>query len=309
MENTANEFIKLVRERLKYPIATLYGIILIIYNWDVLSVFFLSKKNIEERVVYINENFADPDYKRLWAPLLKSIFYFLLAPLIMLILEFSIKTINKLRRRFKRDRELEELDHDIEKAKKEFDIAQEKNGTKTQQQITERIDEMQKLIDDSTDSHEKIVANYDNAILQREEQIKVLNEQMDNLQVDYGELKEKSTNYLGQISRYRQTVENNTQSYNESKFVVGQLIRNATNLQIKDVIKILSSLRDNGPTDLQMLYKVLNFKVSVSQFNIEIINKLIDLTILKNDQGVISLTTFGILMLNSLLIFSSDDDT
>ncbi|MFP9114127.1 hypothetical protein ACLI1A_09285 [Flavobacterium sp. RHBU_3] len=139
METTTNELVKLFRERLKYPIITVYSILLIIYNWDVLAVFCFSDKAIEERIKYINDSFADPYYSRLWCPLIKAIAVSLLAPTIMWGLEFVLKLINSKRQKIKDARNTEILLGKLQNAKLEFQIEEEKSGKRSLEELNKII--------------------------------------------------------------------------------------------------------------------------------------------------------------------------
>ncbi|MFP5438738.1 MAG: hypothetical protein ACLGH8_13210 [Bacteroidia bacterium] len=143
MEQVSSEIIKLFKERLRYPIITIYLVVVIVYNWDVLSVFFLSERPVELRVGYIKRNFNNDFFYRYWVPLFKASLYFLIVPFVMFYLEKWINSTNRLRRKLRYDRELESLDHQVSRAEKEYIISEEKAGRKSLDALNDRIFELE----------------------------------------------------------------------------------------------------------------------------------------------------------------------
>jgi hypothetical protein len=186
MESTTNEFVKLFRDRLKYPIITVYGILLIIYNWDVLGVFFLSNKNIEDRIIYINTVFKGETWSRLLWPLCKAILVSILAPAIMLGLEWTQKFINKPRQKIKDQKVKDSWNLKKSIAHDEFEYEQFKSGSKTISEWKDRVNELTsqlelqqenfnrqiKAFQQANDVQQENIDNYNSNLLRKNEEIK-----------------------------------------------------------------------------------------------------------------------------------------
>lgn len=143
MENTANEFVRLFRERLKYPIISVYFIILVIYNWDVLAVFFLSNKKIEDRIIYINTVFKGQTLERLSCPLIKAIFVSLLAPAIMWGLDFILNRINLKRQDLRNKKNEHNWIAKNTIAKYEFEYEQARSGKNDIKDWEKKVNQLQ----------------------------------------------------------------------------------------------------------------------------------------------------------------------
>ncbi|MFP9116653.1 hypothetical protein ACLI08_02590 [Flavobacterium sp. RNTU_13] len=142
MEVTTNEIAKIFRERLRYPIITVYGIILIIYNWDVLAIFFLSTKPIEARIDFINTTYAGQTIGRILWPLVKAILISIIAPGVMLGLDFILKFINRWRQDIRDEKALQTWEKKKEIAIHEFEYDQAKSGSKTIQEWEAKVSEL-----------------------------------------------------------------------------------------------------------------------------------------------------------------------
>ncbi|MFY7727986.1 MAG: hypothetical protein ACOVRN_00565, partial [Flavobacterium sp.] len=143
MENTTNEFVKLFRERLKYPIITVYSIILVIYNWDVLAIFFFSNKKIEDRIIYINTVFKGQTFERFSLPLLKAIVVSLLAPSIMWGLDFVLNKINFKRQEIRNRKNQYAWKAKADLAKYEFEYEQARTGKRDIESWENKLNEVE----------------------------------------------------------------------------------------------------------------------------------------------------------------------
>ncbi len=192
MENTTNELIKLVKERLKYPIVTIYTIILIVYNWDVLAIFFLSNKNIEDRIAYINKEFEGETWLRILCPLIKALVISILAPLLMWLLDWVLNKVTTERTKLRDKKTLNLVEIKEQLALTEFRIQQAKNGN-----VSEIA--QQKKVDDLTEALKKQQENYESQI---QVATKTLTDQKNTYEKIIGELNDQISNLLGRVEYY-----------------------------------------------------------------------------------------------------------
>lgn len=196
MEGTTNELVKLFRERLKYPIITVYGIILIIHNWDVLSIFLFSGKNIEARVAYINIKFSGDYYPRILWPLFKAILVSIVAPLIMWGLEFLLKVVSSERQNIRDERNKKVLLGKLDNAKLEFEIEEEKSGKKSLEELNNKIAGLENELEitkignkEVLDTHVQTINTLERQINEKNNLIREFLEQSSNLEVEIEDLK------------------------------------------------------------------------------------------------------------------------
>ncbi|MEE1899598.1 hypothetical protein V1389_14710 [Flavobacterium rakeshii] len=146
MKDVLVEGIKIFRERFKYPIITIYIIMLLFWNWDVLSYYFLSNSPIEQKIDYINNHYYDCWGRVLW-PLVKAVFISILLPAIMLLIEYPLFKINEERRGLRSVVKDKIRQDSIKDAEHEFAITQARTGKKTIEEWEEKINEVEKKLD------------------------------------------------------------------------------------------------------------------------------------------------------------------
>lgn len=213
MENTSNELVKLFRERLKYPIITIYSIILLIYNWDILLYLFLSSKNIEKRIYEINTVYSDPTFSRLWIPYIKALIFSILAPLTMLGLDYILLKINMRRMAIKSKRTFKDLDVKLNHATLEFKIEEAKSGKKSIEQLQERLTQIE-------NSHSAEVNSLNDSITALENQVQTKNLIIEELQTSEKLLVNKITEIV--------PIDNNAIIVDKAHDIIDIIIENLT---------------------------------------------------------------------------------
>lgn len=158
MENAILALIKEGKEKFKYPIITIYVIVLILWNWDVLSYYFLSDSNIETKINYIEKHF-NQNWSRILYPLCKAILLAVSIPAIMLGIEYLLQKINDPRRKIKFKNNESIRNEKLAVAVHEFKVEQEKTGKKTIEEWEEKVKSLEQRLD---------VQKLDNATLQKE---------------------------------------------------------------------------------------------------------------------------------------------
>jgi hypothetical protein len=86
MKDIIMSIFKTSEERLKNPFIGTFILSFIALNWKPISVFLLSNQKIEERVIYVTDNYSNI-FNILLYPLLISIFYLVVIPYIMWLFE------------------------------------------------------------------------------------------------------------------------------------------------------------------------------------------------------------------------------
>lgn len=138
MKEIVLEIIRAGKERLKYPIITIYMIVLILWNWEVLSVYLFSSKPIETRILYIQTQYTDQWGRVLW-PFCKAVLLAIGVPLLMWGLEFVLHKINGGRRLIKNVNNKAIREDKLDAARTEFYIQEARTGTKTIEQWEDRV--------------------------------------------------------------------------------------------------------------------------------------------------------------------------
>ncbi|RZL41504.1 MAG: hypothetical protein EOP00_24735, partial [Pedobacter sp.] len=114
------------KEKLKYPIFYTYLIVLLIWNWDVLSYYLISDASIEEKIVSIRSDYSG--WHRVYNPLFYAVFISLLVPYIMFALEWCLQLSNKNRKAIRYESNKLIREEKLQIARNEFLVEQEKTG-------------------------------------------------------------------------------------------------------------------------------------------------------------------------------------
>jgi hypothetical protein len=210
MENVTLEIIKSVRDRFKYPIITIYIIVLILWNWDVLSYYFLSDSSIETKINYIEKHF-NQNWSRILCPLLKAIILAIGVPAIMLGIEYLLQKINGSRRNIKFRNNESIRNEKLAIAIHEFKVEQERTGKKTIEEWEEKVKSIEHRLD---------IQKLDNISLQKEKE--ELDIMQNSLLDELNKSKIENENILQLLQKYDKNYESiisDITEGNQSKFV------------------------------------------------------------------------------------------
>lgn len=127
------------KEKLKYPIFYTYLIILILWNWDMLSYYFISNSTIEEKIACIKSEYSG--WSRVYYPFIYSVFISLLVPYLMFMLDWCLQWGNRKRKRIIYANNSLTRVEKLESARNEFLIEQEKTGKKDLEQLYQQVNE------------------------------------------------------------------------------------------------------------------------------------------------------------------------
>lgn len=125
------------KEKLKYPIFYTYLIIILLWNWDVLSYYLISDSSIEEKIECIKLNYSG--WHRIYYPLIYSIFISLLFPYLMFFLEWCLQLSNKKRKKIRYESNKLIREEKLQIARNEFFVEQEKTGKRDLEQLNQQI--------------------------------------------------------------------------------------------------------------------------------------------------------------------------
>lgn len=226
MEKATLEVIRELKDRFKYPIITIYIVVLILWNWDVLSYYFLSDSKIENKINYI-ENHFNQNWSRILFPLLKAILLAIIIPSIMLGIEYILQIINVPRRKIKFKNNEDIRNEKLAIAMHEFKVEQERTGKKTVEEWEEKVRSLEQKLD-----------------LQKLDNISLENEKFDLDKINNGFLDELKNKNL-QIEKQQDNLEIYQKYYqNVINEVTDGSKSNLLNVH-KFIVKI-HSIEDNG---------------------------------------------------------------
>lgn len=129
------------KERIKTPITGAYSLAFILYNWRPILFLLFSDKSIEAKIEHINATYCH--WPALLWPLGIALFYVVGVPYVMMIIEKGSKLASKNRKQFKADETVDELEHQITIATKQYTIDLIKNGSKEQEELHIQIKNLQ----------------------------------------------------------------------------------------------------------------------------------------------------------------------
>lgn len=251
MENIILEIIKTGKERLKYPIISIYIIVLILWNWDVLSYFLLSDNKIETRIKFIEKNYTDSAGRVLY-PLAKAILLAIIIPLIMWGLEALLHVINGGRRKIRNKNNDDIRQEKIKAADAEFKIKEALTGTKTIQDWEEKVKQLEvsleaekKNSNSLSNQIEELTESY-NLQIQREKK-ELTRYQQENLGIETrdlarSEIDDFMLNFLPELNQY------------EKKQMVYEIL--GALLNKNDFYKFLIDKKKHSPLDYENSMKI-----------------------------------------------------
>lgn len=108
-----NEVISHFKSKLKLPIILTYSVILIIYNWDIIFYLLYQKGHAIDKINYI-KNIENTWYHRILLPILISIFYALLFPILQVGINYLFRWFKNKNNELERDEELKNAGHRFE---------------------------------------------------------------------------------------------------------------------------------------------------------------------------------------------------
>lgn len=183
MKEIVLEIIKAGKERLKYPIITIYIIVLVLWNWELLSVYFFSSKSIEDRITYIETNYTDQWGRVLW-PLAKAVFLALFIPLLMWGLEFLLHLINGGRRVIKNKNNTAVRADKLAAAQNEFYIQEARTGTKTVQEWEDKVKSLESRLNLQLETTNRHIQDLESAKDLHSREVQTLNNKLSHFDDD-----------------------------------------------------------------------------------------------------------------------------
>lgn len=145
MTDLLKELLGFYKEKTKLPIVSTYVILLIVWNWDILSIYLFSSVNMETRICWIKNivtGFWDHFFRVLW-PIAISFAYPFIAEPLMYVTDRGLKSVRYWRKEFKRK-------EDILSAKAKYLIAAEESGKRD-------IEEMQEQLNNANEQRDKLI--------------------------------------------------------------------------------------------------------------------------------------------------------
>ena len=256
MEQVTLELIKGVKDRFKYPIITIYVIVLILWNWDVLSYFFLSESKIEHKIIYIEKHF-NQNYSRILWPLVKAIVLAVIVPILMLLIEVLLKSINSLRRNIKFENNDAIRTEKLAIAVHEFKLEQERTGKKTIQEWEEKVNSLQQkldiikldniTIDEEKEQLKNLNKNYIEELVEKKSEVEKLNNRWKSLSSHYEniitQITELNTNRLSNIHDFINKIQSVT---NDGIIIFGTEINANDKLIIKEFEQLDIVYKEDG---------------------------------------------------------------
>ncbi|WP_345291124.1 hypothetical protein [Flavobacterium hankyongi] len=129
------------RERLKNPILGTYTITFILCNWRPILILLNSKNSIEKNIEVIDEKYSF--WGAILWPVLLTAVVVLAIPYLMMLLEQAINKALLYRKKLKYDSSIEDYNHKIVIASKEFEIQSQKSGTRTIEMLQTNIESLE----------------------------------------------------------------------------------------------------------------------------------------------------------------------
>lgn len=177
------------KSKLKLPIVLTYSIVLILYNWDIIYYLIFQKSDALVKMHYIR-NIDNDWYHRILCPVLISIFYALLFPILQV-------GINYVFRWFKNQNNDLERNEELDNAKHRFQVQKEISGSQELEALNNQInslivdrDNLNNRISDMSQQNEKLLKENMEITHDLNEKIIMLNAQNKNI------IKENTTKIL-----------------------------------------------------------------------------------------------------------------
>jgi len=129
------------RDRLKNPILGAYSASFILCNWRPMFILLFSKSSIEDRIKVIDSKYSF--WSAILWPILVSFIIVLVVPYVMMLLELAVSKASKFRREIRYTNSIDNYNHKIIIASKEFEIQNQKSGTRTVEMLQSNIDSLE----------------------------------------------------------------------------------------------------------------------------------------------------------------------
>ncbi|MDR6485552.1 endonuclease III [Chryseobacterium vietnamense] len=243
------------QERLKLPIVPFYIFLLIISYWKPISIYFLSEKNIEERIkeidlIYINYGYWDHIFNLLILLFLSTISS-ILFPSIMFIIEYLLKTPNKERKIIKNSTKNIDREEELKITEHKYKINKILSGNKEVEDYNQSIEDLKKSYEDRIQNIEAINLQKDKNL---ESQIDMINKENISLNSRLDDMS-KSNKFLNDlINQYRL---NEFEYTNYSKF--NKIFENKD--YFKDYINSLGLVADKGVFIIHFLSQIIDYNL------------------------------------------------
>lgn len=129
------------RDRLKNPILGTYTASFLLCNWRPIFILLFSKNSIEERIKIIDSKYSF--WNAILWPILVTFIIVLFVPYIMMLLELAVSRASKFRKEIRYTNSIDNYNHKIVIASKEFEIQNQKSGTRTVEMLQSNIDSLE----------------------------------------------------------------------------------------------------------------------------------------------------------------------
>jgi hypothetical protein len=140
------------KEKIKTPFYSFYLLILILWNWDVLSYYFFSDENISIIITNIKSTYSG--WWRILNPLFYSILISLLFPFLISLMELLLQYPNDWRRELRYKALGKVRAENLKKAQHDYKIEQEKSGLTAFQDFNKKIEELTSQLSTQKAQHE-----------------------------------------------------------------------------------------------------------------------------------------------------------
>ena len=133
MTEIFKEIIGIYKDKTKLPIVSTYIILLIVWNWDIISIYLFSSQNIETRICWISNMVSWYNHIfRILIPLTIAFFYPFISEFLMSLTDSKLQKIRSDRRKLKTDEQKEN-------AQTKFSISELESGKRTTDELLEQI--------------------------------------------------------------------------------------------------------------------------------------------------------------------------
>lgn len=265
------------RDRIKSPFVGSFVISLLIFNWQAFAILFYSEWPLHCRIEWIEEHFYKPP--NFWYPVVIALFYILILPYIHLLFDsilsiYSNKKLNK-----KNSARVTDLKTQKTEAKLLREIADEQAGTSEILNLQTKINLLQKEVNDLNNQHKEDSERWKERASTSYEIEQELNVQVDKLSKENRTLNSKIT----ELNDYKsQKDEEEYQRLQDPDIIqmAERTIKKATLTERKALITLFG----NGQQNKTYL---------PSNLEVNFLNRLIDLGLVKQDNDVIEITILG----------------
>lgn len=151
MKELFNYLLKLLKERIDNPFIRSFLFSWIILNWKAIVILFFSSITIVERIQLIEKTYSEIAY-RLWLPLLIAIFYVIILPYIMWVIEDISKLAYIERQSILYDKKTAVIKEKQKVAEEEVELENTKADYREKSELNLKIKSLENEIDISNKS-------------------------------------------------------------------------------------------------------------------------------------------------------------